>query len=51
MSRYTKAIIAVATAGLVALAEALPEYNDEVQIALAVLGAVGVYLFPNKQTS
>ena len=47
MARYAKALVAAATAALIALSEALPEYTDEAQIALAVLGALGVYFWPN----
>lgn len=48
MARYAKALVAVLTAGLVAAAEALPEYGSEIQIAIALLGAVAVYLTPNR---
>ena len=48
MKQYTKAAIAVATAALVSLANVLPNYADEAQVGIAVLGAIGVYLFPNK---
>lgn len=48
MAHYAKAIVAVATAALVAAAEALPEWGSEIQIAIAIVGALGVYLTPNK---
>lgn len=46
--RYAKALVAVLTAALVAASSALPEYANEIQIGIAVLGAVAVYLTPNK---
>lgn len=50
MGRYSKAIVAALTAGLMAVQQALP-LNDEqrgwVTIALAVLGALAVYAVPN----
>ena len=48
MSRYAKAIVAAATVALASLAEALPEHAEKAQLAIAVLGALGVYLWPNK---
>ena len=47
-SRYAKAIVAILAAAAVAAAEALPEYAGLIQIVIAVLGALGVYLTPNK---
>lgn len=47
--RYTKAIVAAVTAGLLAAAEALPEYSTEIQAVVAVLGVVAVYFFPNEE--
>jgi hypothetical protein len=47
MSQYAKAIVAIISAALVAAIEALPEYESELQIAVALLGAIGVYLVPN----
>lgn len=49
MSKYAKAIVAILSAALVAAAEALPQYSNEIQIAIAIVGAIGVYLVPNKQ--
>lgn len=53
MSRYAKAIIAAVVAALVVLKSALTgdpaiiTPNEWVDIALAFLGAVGVYAWPN----
>lgn len=48
MKRYAKAIVAIVTAALIAASEALPEYSDELQIALAIVGAIGVYFVRNE---
>lgn len=52
MSNYMKAIVAAVTAGLIALQTALSHGtltgSDWITVALAVLGAVAVYLVPNK---
>ena len=48
--KYAKTIIAVITAALVALANALPIGSSATQwvnFALAVVGAIAVYLVPN----
>lgn len=50
MGKYAKSIVAVVTAGLMALQQALPLTDEQrgwVSIALAVLGAVAVYAVPN----
>ncbi len=52
MSKYTKGIVAVVGAGVFALQAAITDNvvtgNEWVGIGVAVLTAVGVYLFPNK---
>jgi hypothetical protein len=48
--KYAKTVIAVLTAALIALGNALPVGSSATQwvsFALAVLGAIGVYLIPN----
>lgn len=50
MGKYSKAIVAALTAGLMAVQQALPLTDEQrgwVTIALAVLGAVGVYAVRN----
>ncbi len=51
MSAYLKAIVAVVIAGLTALQAAISDsdvtQNEWVLIALAVVGAIGVYAIPN----
>jgi hypothetical protein len=50
MAQIAKAIVAVVTAGLIALAAALTggvDPTEWITIALAVLGAFTVYLVPN----
>lgn len=50
MGKYAKTIVAVITAALVALSNALPMGGSAthwVNLALAVVGAVAVYLVPN----
>jgi hypothetical protein len=50
MSKYAKTIVAVVTAALVALVGALPMGSSATQwvnFALAVVGAIAVYLVPN----
>lgn len=52
MGRYAKALVAIATAGLIALDQGLDDGltgHDWVTIGLAVLGALAVYLVPNDQ--
>ncbi|GAA2360758.1 hypothetical protein Cme02nite_38050 [Catellatospora methionotrophica] len=51
MGKYSKAIVAALTAGLLAVQQALPLTDEQrgwVTIVLAVLGAVGVYAVENK---
>jgi len=52
VSRYAKSIVAAAVAGLTVLAAALTDDTittaEWVQIAVAVLGAIGVYAVPNR---
>lgn len=51
MIPYLKALVALATAGLIALQTALADGmtpNDWVTVGLAVLGAAGVYLARNE---
>lgn len=51
MGKYAKAIVAALTAGLMAVQQVLPLTDDQrgwVTIALAVLGAIGVYAVPNR---
>lgn len=52
ISPYLKAVVAVATAGLIALKPLLASGHltgsDWVTVALAVLGAIGVYAIPNR---
>lgn len=51
MGKYSKAIIAVATAALMALQQALPLTDTQrgwVTVVLAALGVFGVYAVPNK---
>jgi len=52
MNKYAKGIVAVVGAGVFALQAALTDStvtsNEWVGIGVAVLTAVGVYLFPNK---
>lgn len=50
MPRYAKALVAVLTAALIALQEALPltgTASTVVTVALATLGAIAVYVVPN----
>lgn len=47
MKTYAKGIIAILTAALVALASSFPEYANEAQVAISILGALLVYLVPN----
>ncbi len=51
MSRYLKSIVAVVIAGLTALQAAISDsvvtQNEWVIIALAVVGAIGVFAVPN----
>lgn len=50
MGKYSKAIMAALTAGLMAVQQALPLSDEQrgwVTIALAVLGALAVYAVPN----
>lgn len=53
MSRYAKGIVAVLIAGLTVLASAITDNvitpSEWVNIALACVGAVGVYAVPNKR--
>jgi hypothetical protein len=52
MAKIAKAIVAVITAGLIALAAALTEgvsSSEWITIILALLGALTVYLVPNAQ--
>lgn len=52
--KYAKTIVAVVTAALVALANALPIGSSAVQwvnFALAVVGAIAVYLIPNSPSA
>lgn len=52
VSRYAKSVVAALVAGLTVLAAALTDDAitpaEWVQIAVAVLGAIGVYAVPNK---
>ncbi len=52
MSRYTKSIVAVLVAGLTVLASATTDgevaASEWVNIALAAVGALGVYALPNR---
>ncbi len=47
MNRYAKAVVAIVGAALVAAASALPEYSNEIQVAIAIVTAAGVYLARN----
>jgi hypothetical protein len=52
VTKYAKAIVAILFAGLTAAQTALPmsdTAHSYVAVALALLGAAGVYLVPNKQ--
>lgn len=52
-ARYTKAVIAVLTAGLTVLASVIlggVTYTEWIQIIVAAAGAVGVYAIPNSET-
>ncbi len=51
MKRYAKAVVAIVGAALVAASTELPEYSNEVQIAIAVVTALGVYLAKNEEPS
>jgi hypothetical protein len=54
MGRYSKAIVAVLTAGLIAAQQALTLTEQQrgwVTIGLALLGALGVYAVENKPAS
>lgn len=51
MKKYAKAAVAIAGAALIAAASALPEYNNEIQILIALVTAVGVYLAKNEEPS
>lgn len=49
--KYAKAVVAIVTAALLAVKEALPltdAQNSWVTIVLALLGAVAVYAVPNQ---
>jgi len=52
VKRYAKTLVAVAIGGLTVLASAITDNvvtpQEWVQIALAALGAVGVYAVPNR---
>lgn len=52
ISPYLKAVAAVLTAGLIAVQTALSHGtltgSDWITVALAVLGAIGVYAIPNR---
>ena len=51
MNQYAKTVVAVVTAGLIAAQTALVDghitSSDWITIALAALGAFGVYVIPN----
>lgn len=51
VTRYSKAIAAVAGAFAVAVTDGILDWNDGITIALAGLAAVGVYMVPNKTTA
>lgn len=52
LNPYMKAVVAVLTAGLIALKPLLANGHitgsDWITVALAVLGAIGVYAIPNR---
>ncbi len=52
MTRYTKTAVAVLIAALTVLASAITDERitnaEWINVALAALGAVGVYVLPNK---
>lgn len=51
MNKYRKAIVAVATAALVAIVQFIPlsdAVHGWIEVALAVLGAIGVYWTKNE---
>jgi len=54
MAKYTKALIAVAGAGVAALSLALDDGiiigSEWTTVAIAVITAVGVYFFPNEKS-
>ena len=47
MKVYAKAIIAIVGAALVAAAEQFPAYDGELQVAIALFAAFGVYFVKN----
>jgi len=47
-AKYAKGIAAGATALAIAIADGVLDVNDGVTVGLAVLGAIGVYIVPNK---
>lgn len=53
MSKYRKAITALIAAGTVAIAALTDDHvdaNDVIQVVLAALASLGVYIVPNSRT-